>query len=93
MSISWRENGPEQSRTSPRAFFSVVPHSPNILSDEEPMILRDYFTETMRRKGKAEEDQYFARIERKLIEELRRQRERFWQDLGLSAPHPGSLLS
>ena len=34
----------------------------------------DHFTQTMQRKGKAEEDVYFARLDRKLIEQLRQQK-------------------
>lgn len=35
----------------------------------------DYFTEVMQRKERAEEDLYFARLDRKLIEQLHQQKE------------------
>lgn len=34
--------------------------------------MKDYFTERLRYKGKAEEDRYFAECDQKLLENLRR---------------------
>ena len=36
---------------------------------------QDYWTDTLRRKEKADEDRYFAEQDRKLIEKLQRQRQ------------------
>jgi hypothetical protein len=36
---------------------------------------KDYWTDTLRRKEKADEDRYFAEQDRKLIEKLHRQRQ------------------
>ena len=39
------------------------------------MTQKDYWTDTLRRKEKADEDRYFAEQDRKLIEKLHRQRQ------------------
>ena len=39
------------------------------------MTQKDHWTETLRRKEKADEDRYFAEQDRKLIEKLQRQRQ------------------
>ena len=36
---------------------------------------KDYWTDTLRRKEKADEDRYFAEQDRRLIEKLHRQRQ------------------
>ena len=36
---------------------------------------KDYWTDTLRRKEKADEDRYFAEQDRRLIEQLHRQRQ------------------
>ncbi len=37
--------------------------------------MKDYWTDTLRRREKADEDRYFAEQDRKLIEQWRRQRQ------------------
>ena len=37
--------------------------------------MKDYWTNTLRRREKADEDRYFAEQDRKLIEQQRRQRQ------------------
>ncbi len=39
------------------------------------MTQKDHWTETLRRKEKADEDRYFAEQDRKLIEKLQRRRQ------------------
>ena len=39
------------------------------------MAQKDHWTNTLRRKGKADEDRYFAEQDRKLIEKLHHQRQ------------------
>jgi hypothetical protein len=43
--------------------------------EENPMEQKDYWTDTLRRKEKADEDRYFTEQDRKLIEKLHRQRQ------------------